>query len=176
MYSTPSPFLSKYTGLVFCRFGPRFPSITSAYDRELRKLAAETGKELGMEDFIQTGVYFYLSGPSYETAAECKMIRSWGGDSVGMSTAPEVVVARHCGMKILGTLLVYYVCEWIDLLNSRDCYENLWLGGNNYTWEFNLCKKISFILFLWLFSSAIKTTIQYLIAWVLINNNASYIQ
>ena len=86
------------------RFGPRFPSITSAYDRELRKLAADTGKELGMEDFMQTGVYFHLSGPSYETAAECRMIRSWGGDSVGMSTAPEVVVARHCGLRVLGML------------------------------------------------------------------------
>ena len=56
---------------------------------------------------MQTGVYFYLSGPSYETAAECRMIRSLGGDSVGMSTAPEVVVARHCGMKILGAQFIY---------------------------------------------------------------------
>ena len=94
------------------RFGPRFPSITSAYDRELRKLAADTGKELGMENFMRTGVYFYLSGPSYETAAECRMIRSWGGDSVGMSTAPEVVVARHCGMKVLGTVLVNFMDFW----------------------------------------------------------------
>ena len=91
-----------YTSLMCDRFGPRFPSITSAYDRELRKLATDTGKELGMEDFIQTGVYFHLSGPSYETAAESRMIQSWGGDSVGMSTAPEVVVARHCGIKVLG--------------------------------------------------------------------------
>ena len=59
-----------------------------------------------MESFMQTGVYFHLSGPSYETAAECQMIRSWGGDSVGMSTAPEVVVARHCGMKVLGTQII----------------------------------------------------------------------
>ena len=56
---------------------------------------------------MQTGVYLHLSGPSYETAAECRMMRSWGGDSVGMSTAPEVVVARHCGMKILGTQYTY---------------------------------------------------------------------
>ena len=99
------PYLFYAGYLVFLRFGPRFPSITSAYDRELRKLAADMGKELGMEDFMRTGVYFHLSGPSYETAAECRMIRSWGGDSVGMSTAPEVVVARHCGMKVLGTHL-----------------------------------------------------------------------
>jgi len=55
-----------------------------------------------MEDFTQTGVYFYTSGPSYETAAESRMVRSWGGDAIGMSTAPEVVVAVHCGMKVLG--------------------------------------------------------------------------
>jgi len=65
----------------------------------------ETCKELGMEDYTQTGVYFHLSGPSYETAAESRMIRTWGGDAVGMSTAPEVVVAVHCGMKVLGELL-----------------------------------------------------------------------
>ena len=99
--------------LISHRFGPRFPSITSAYDRELRKIAADTGKELGMEEFMRTGVYFYLSGPSYETAAECRMIRSLGGDSVGMSTAPEVVVARHCGMKVLGAqciCILKYFC------------------------------------------------------------------
>ena len=88
--------------------------MTSAYDQELCKLAAETSKELGMEDFMQTGVYFYVSGPTYETAAECRMIRSCGGDSVGMSTAPEVVVARHCGLKILGmpmlASLLMYLC------------------------------------------------------------------
>ena len=87
---------------MFCRFGTRFPSTTSAYAKELRKLAMDTCKELGMEDFTQTGVYFYVSGPSYETPAECRMIRTWGGDAVGMSTAPEVVVAVHCGMKVLG--------------------------------------------------------------------------
>ena len=55
---------------------------------------------------MQKGVYFHLSGPSYETAAECRMIQLWGGDSVGMSTAPEVVIARHCGIKVLGTQIV----------------------------------------------------------------------
>ena len=62
-----------------------------------------------MKDFMQTGVYFCLSGPSYETAAESRMIRSWGGDSVGMSTAPEVVVARHCGIKVLGMLILLFL-------------------------------------------------------------------
>ena len=89
--------------------------MTSAYDPELRKLAAETGKELEMEEFMQTGVYFYVSGPSYETAAECRMIRSCGGDSVGMSTAPEVVVARHCGLRVLGMPMLACVCIHTDI-------------------------------------------------------------
>lgn len=84
------------------RFGTRFPAITSAYDQELRKLAADTGKELGMEKFMQTGIYFSMSGPAYETPAESRMMRSLGGDCLGMSTIPEIVVAKHCGMKVLG--------------------------------------------------------------------------
>ncbi|XP_065913782.1 purine nucleoside phosphorylase-like [Dysidea avara] len=88
------------------KFGTRFPSITSAYNKEFRKLAMDTCKELDMEDYTQTGVYLHLSGPSYETAAECRMLRAWGSDAVGMSTAPEVVVAVHCGMKVLGLSLI----------------------------------------------------------------------
>ena len=53
---------------------------------------------------MQTGVYFYLIGPSFDTAAESWMMRAWDGDSIGMSTAPEVVVARHCGIKVLGMI------------------------------------------------------------------------
>ena len=79
--------------------------MTPAYDQELRKLALEMGKELGMEDFMKSGVYFYLTGPSFDTAAESRMMRTWGGDSIGMSTAPEVVVARHCGIKVLGMII-----------------------------------------------------------------------
>lgn len=76
--------------------------MTEAYDRDLRKLALETAQELNMSDFTRNGVYVHLSGPSYETPAESQFLRLIGADSVGMSTAPEVVVAKHCGMKVLG--------------------------------------------------------------------------
>ena len=62
----------------------------------------DTARELGMSDFIREGVYVHVSGPSYETPAESRFLEKVGADSVGMSTAPEVVVAKHCGLKVLG--------------------------------------------------------------------------
>lgn len=76
--------------------------MTSAYDPELRKLCRDTAKELNMSEFFREGVYVHLSGPSYETPAESRFLRIMGADAVGMSTAPEVVVARHCDIKVLG--------------------------------------------------------------------------
>lgn len=82
------------------QIGPRFPAMAGAYDRELRHLAKETAQRLNIP--LHEGVYIMLSGPSYETGAELAMLRMWGADAVGMSTAPEVVVARHAGMRVLG--------------------------------------------------------------------------
>ena len=76
--------------------------MTVAYDRELRRLAHQSAKELGFSSFMREGVYLNLSGPSYETPSESRFLRYCGADTVGMSTAPEVVVARHAGMKVLG--------------------------------------------------------------------------
>ena len=91
------------------RFGPRFPPMSSAYDNELRQTTLEAAKELNMchevHGFIQEGVYVHLCGPSYETPAESRLLRLLGADAVGMSTAPEVVVAKHCDMKVLGMYL-----------------------------------------------------------------------
>ena len=84
------------------RFGPRFPAMTVAYDQELRKIARETASELGYSDFLREGVYVHITGPNYETPSECRFLRMCGADAVGMSTAPEVVVARHAGIKVLG--------------------------------------------------------------------------
>lgn len=80
--------------------GPRFPDLSEAYSKELRKLARGTAERLDIK--VQEGVYVGNSGPVYETPAEVRMLRTLGGDAVGMSTVPEVIVARHAGMKVLG--------------------------------------------------------------------------
>ncbi|MFC0014738.1 purine-nucleoside phosphorylase [Allobacillus sp. GCM10007490] len=80
--------------------GPRFPDMSQAYSKSLRNLAEETANELGQT--IRKGVYVGNSGPTYETSSEVKMLRILGGDAVGMSTVPEVIVANHSGMKVLG--------------------------------------------------------------------------
>jgi purine-nucleoside phosphorylase len=82
------------------KFGPRFPDMSEAYTKELRNSAKEIAARLNMN--VKEGVYFGFSGPVYETPAEIRMVRTLGGDAVGMSTVPEVIVARHGGMKVLG--------------------------------------------------------------------------
>jgi purine-nucleoside phosphorylase len=80
--------------------GPRFPDMGTAYDLQLRELAQQVALNQGM--VIQQGVYCCLSGPAFETPAEVRFLKAIGADAVGMSTAPEVTVARHCGMRVLG--------------------------------------------------------------------------
>ena len=80
-------------------FGVRFPDASHLYTPRLRELARETAAELGIP--LREGVYFYCYGPQYETPAEIRAARILGGDAVGMSTAPEVIVAGHCGMQVL---------------------------------------------------------------------------
>jgi purine-nucleoside phosphorylase len=81
------------------RFGPRFPDMTAAYTPAYVEAAHEVAREIGV--VLVEGVYMGLRGPSYETPAEIRMMRKLGADAVGMSTVPEVIVARHCGMKVL---------------------------------------------------------------------------
>jgi purine-nucleoside phosphorylase len=82
------------------RFGPRFPDMSKAYSQSYRTIAAEEARRLKME--IQEGVYAAVSGPNYETPAEIRYLRTIGADLVGMSTVPEVIVARHMGIEVLG--------------------------------------------------------------------------
>ena len=86
------------------RFGPRFPDMTEAYSKEWRKLALAEGNRQGID--IYDGVYAAVLGPSYETPAEIRFLRTIGADVVGMSTVAEVTVARHCGMKVLAISVV----------------------------------------------------------------------
>jgi purine-nucleoside phosphorylase len=86
------------------RFGPRFPPMTDAYDPALLDAACAAGERTGVE--LRRGVYIMLAGPSYETRAEMRMLRGLGGDAVGMSTAHEVIVARHAGVRVLGFSLI----------------------------------------------------------------------
>jgi purine-nucleoside phosphorylase len=81
-------------------FGPRFPDMSTAYDKKFRELLHAEGRLLGIH--LGEGVYAALAGPSYETPAEIRYLRSIGADLVGMSTVPEVIAARHSGMRVLG--------------------------------------------------------------------------
>lgn len=85
-------------------FGPRFPDMTRPYDLDLRKKAFEIAADLGIT--LKQGVYFAGTGPSYETPAEYKYFRLIGGDAVGMSTIPEVIVARHSGIPVFGMSVI----------------------------------------------------------------------
>lgn len=91
-------------------FGVRFPPLSDAYDISLRQLAHKAWKEIRQQDpsdrKLHEGVYAFVSGPTYETRAECRMLRQLGADVVGMSTVPEIVVARHAGMRVLAFSLV----------------------------------------------------------------------
>jgi purine-nucleoside phosphorylase len=82
------------------RLGPRFPDMTAAFDPALRALTKRIAAEQGTP--LHEGVYCGLTGPSYETPAEVRMLAGLGGDAVGMSTVAEVIVARHMGMRVLG--------------------------------------------------------------------------
>ena len=82
------------------RFGPRFPDMTEVYSPRLRAMADRAGRSMSLR--LPHGIYIALLGPSYETPAEIRYLRTIGADAVGMSTVPEAIVARHMAMEVLG--------------------------------------------------------------------------
>lgn len=96
----PNPLIGKNID----ELGTRFPDMSCAYDRELTKLLSDTSIKCGIP--LKEGVYAQLTGPSYETPAEIRMLRSLGADAVGMSTVCEVIAARHCGLKVVAMSLI----------------------------------------------------------------------
>jgi purine-nucleoside phosphorylase len=99
-FAAPDPLI----GPNIAEFGPRFPEMTHVFSAEYRTLAQDIARSQSLE--LKEGVYFYTTGPQFETPAEIRAIRILGGDLAGMSTAPECLAAVHCGMRILGISLV----------------------------------------------------------------------
>ena len=82
--------------------GPRFPPASNAFDPKLQDVVLKSAKKLDMGSFVrENGTYCFVSGPMYESKAECKFLRTIGGDCVGMSTVPEIVAAHHSGLKVI---------------------------------------------------------------------------
>ena len=105
------------------RWGVMFPDMSRAYDREFRAAALEEGKKLGLSMF--EGVYGAVTGPSYETPAEIRFFRTAGADLVGMSTVPEVIVARHMGVRVLGISCATNMAAGVldQLLSAEEVFE-----------------------------------------------------
>ena len=96
----PNPLI----GPNFEEMGPRFPDMTCAYDLEMISKAEDIAAGLGIK--LRKGVYFASTGPTYETPAEVRFYRTAGADALGMSTVPEVIVARHCGLRVFGMSVI----------------------------------------------------------------------
>lgn len=92
----PSPLIGENID----ELGTRFPDMSGVYDSELTELMLKCGEDLGIK--LKSGVYCQLTGPQYETPSEVKLVRTLGGDAVGMSTACEAMAAVHCGMRVCG--------------------------------------------------------------------------
>lgn len=113
-------------------FGLRFPDMTYAYSKKLLDIARESAKKIGIA--VKEGVYLYFTGPSYETPAEIKMTRILGADAVGMSTVPEVIVARHSDINVLGiSCIANLAAGMLDVpLNHQEVLTAMEGAKNNF--------------------------------------------
>lgn len=100
------------------RFGPRFPPMNKAYDRDLIRKSKEIFESMGLSDTVHEGIYTCLGGPNFETVAELRMLKMLGVDAVGMSTVHEVITARHCDMHVLAFSLITNEC--VTCYDSKD--------------------------------------------------------
>lgn len=91
------------------RFGPRFFSMANAYDKDTREMVKATAADIGVT--LHEGVFIAYAGPNFETAAEIRAFKTLGADTVGMSVVPEVVSARHCGLKVAGVSVITNLAE-----------------------------------------------------------------
>lgn len=91
-------------GINDAEFGPRFPDMSEAYDRPWRQHLEKIGHDLSLP--LMEGIYISVLGPCFETPAEIRLFREWGADVIGMSVVPEVIAARHCGLRVIGLTVV----------------------------------------------------------------------
>ncbi len=108
-------------------FGPRFPEMGQPYDPELKVLARQVAAEQGLK--LQQGVYIMLTGPTFETPADLRFLRSIGADAVGMSTVVEVIVARHGGMRVLGLSAISNACIFEPNADHKPSHEEVLEAG-----------------------------------------------
>lgn len=114
------------------KLGPRFVDMSKPYNMDYISLAKETGKKLGLD--LKEGVYMWFTGPTYETPAEVKLARILGADAVGMSTVPEVIVANHQGIKVLGISCITNMASGIldQPLNHEEVVETSMKVKDNF--------------------------------------------
>lgn len=110
------------------RFGARFPDLTEVYTHALQEMVVEEAREMGLE--MRRGIYAALSGPSYETPAEIRMLRTLGADAVGMSTVPEAIAARQMGMRVIGISCITNLASGVVADQPIDHSDVLETGAN----------------------------------------------